>query len=289
MESATLQEINPALTDAEVKAKYRHSDFAGFIESFKWMVLQLQTPDHYALAARRLFQSLEAQRVRYAEVTLSAGVVLWRKQDFGAIYDAVTREAAQSNVEVWWVLDAIRQFGEEHAMQVARLAVERAQDKVVAFGIGGDEIAAATGSFAKVFEFARSHGLALVPHAGETTGAESVWQAVRLHANRIGHGIGAANDPALMRHLRDHDIPLEICISSNVATGAVKSLGEHPVRKLYDAGVPITLNTDDPGIFQTSLNEEYALAASAFGFTESEIRQVIRNGFHYGLRSTPRN
>lgn len=280
---ATLCELSPALTPEEVAARYRFADFAGFIESFKWAVGYLKDPAHFALATRRLLEELAAQAVTYAEITLSAGVMLLRKQDAAAIYEAVTAEAARSPVDVWWVVDAVRQFGPEAAMDVARFAVDRAGDRVVGFGIGGDEAAGPVEWFADVFAFARQHGLALAPHAGETTDAQSVWGAVQLGARRIGHGIRAVNDASLMAYLRDHDIPLEVCISSNVATGAVPSFADHPVRRLYDAGVPIVLNSDDPAMFGTTLTQEYEIAASHFGFSEQELRGLAGNSFRYAI------
>ena len=163
-------------------------------------------------------------------------------------------------MKVRWILDAVRQFGVEQALQVAELAAERVSHGVVAFGIGGSEERGPAEWFGEVFAFARTAGLRLVAHAGETTGPESVWAALEMGAERIGHGIAAARDPDLMRCLRERDIPLEICITSNLVTGVVKRLEDHPVRRLYDAGVPIVLNTDDPAMFACTLAGEYRLA-----------------------------
>ncbi|HUS08397.1 MAG TPA: hypothetical protein VMZ52_18985, partial [Bryobacteraceae bacterium] len=127
----------------------------------------------------------------------------------------------------------------------------------------------------------KRRGLALVPHAGETDGPESVWSCLRLGADRIGHGIRAADDPALLRYLAEQQIPLEICISSNVCTGAVAALADHPVRRIYDAGVPIILNTDDPAMFHTSLTREFELARDHFGFSLEELRSLAVNAFKY--------
>ena len=167
--------------------------------------------------------------------------------------------------------------------KVAELAAERVGEGVVAFGIGGDEERGPAEWFKEVFRFAQQAGLRLTAHAGETCGPESVWAALELGAERIGHGIRSIEDPVLVRHLRDHDIPLEISISSNVATGVVARIEDHPVRRLYDAGVPIVLNTDDPAMFRTTLTAEYELAARQFGFTEEELRGMAENGFRYAF------
>jgi aminodeoxyfutalosine deaminase len=284
VEPETLRELDPALTAEMVRERYRYENFAAFIQSYKWVIGHLRRPADYALIARRLLEKLAAQNVKYAEITISAGVVLWRHQEFAPIYDALCEEAARSPVEVRWVLDAIRQLGAEHAMQVAKLAAERVDSGVAAFGIGGDETLGPVEWFGGVFAFAREAGLHLTVHAGETVGPESVWGALRLGAERIGHGIRAAEDPALLVYLREKNIPLEICISSNVATGAVASLEEHPVRRIYDAGVPIVLGSDDPAMFHTTLEGEYELAAYAFGFTDAELRRIAENGFCYAFR-----
>jgi aminodeoxyfutalosine deaminase len=247
------------------------------------VVEHLRTPDDYALVTRRLLEQLRHENVTYAEITLAAGVVLWKKQKFAPIYDAVRRAAAESGITVFWNLDATRHFGAEHAMQVAELSAERVNDGVISYGIGGDEERGPAEWFFAVYEFARAHGLRLTAHAGETVGAHSVWGALRLGAERIGHGIRSADDPQLLRHLRDNNIPLEICISSNVATGAVRSLADHPVRRIYDAGVPIILNTDDPGVFRCTLNGEFDLAARQFGFSDAELRGIAENGFRYAF------
>lgn len=171
-------------------------------------------------------------------------------------------------------------------MRVAELAAEQVGNGVVSFGIGGDEERGPAEWFTDVYKFAKAGGLRLTAHAGETAGPESVWAALQLGAERIGHGIRAVDDPALMRHLGDQNIPLEISVSSNVATGVVDSFRTHPLRRLYDAGVPIILNTDDPGLFNTTLEREYDLAARELGFSETELAQIVGNGFRYAFASS---
>jgi len=159
--------------------------------------------------------------------------------------------------------------------------VERVHEGAVSFGLGGDEAGGPAAQFREVFAFARDHGMRLTCHAGETTGPESVWQALEIGAERIGHGIRAIEDAALVAHLAAQRIPLEISITSNVRTGAVSSYAEHPVRKLFDAGVPLILNTDDPALFDAHLVGEYEIAAQRFGFTGEELRLLARNSLDY--------
>ena len=279
VEPETLHELDPATPVEEYRALYRYADFDAFLKAFAVIGKRLRTPEDYGLITRRLLERLAAQNVQYAEIIVSAGVVLWKRQEFAPIFDAIGAAAAGSPVEVRWILDAIRQFGPEPAMQVAKLAAERVDRGVVAFGIGGSEARGPAEWFGEVFAFARGAGLHLTAHAGESMGPESVWAALHLGAERIGHGIAAVQDEALMRHLRDRDIPLEICITSNLVTGVVNRLDEHPVRRLFDAGVPIVLNTDDPAMFGCTLVGEYRLAVSQFGFTETELRGIAENGF----------
>ncbi len=287
VEPATLREIEPSLTEEEIERRYTFHDFAGFLECYKWATGFLRGPAEYANITRRFLAALASQNVRYAEVNLSVGVMLLRKLDVKAIYDAVQREAAlQSSVEVRWIFDAIRHYGAEPAMEVARLAAERAGAGVVAFGIGGDEQRGPAEWFADVFRFARESGLKLAPHAGETAGPESVWAALALGADRIGHGIRSIDDPKLVAHLRDRRIPLEVCITSNVRTGSVASLADHPVARLFGAGVPIVLNTDDPAMFGATLNGEFEIAARVFGFGAADLAAVARNGFDFAFSGT---
>jgi adenosine deaminase/aminodeoxyfutalosine deaminase len=283
VDAETLHELDPATPLEELRALYRYPDFNAFLKTFGAVVTRLARPEDYALVTRRLLERLAAQNVRYAEIIIAAGVVLWKKQEFGPVFDAIHDAARGSPVEVRWILDAVRQFGVEPAWDVARLAAARQDRGVVAIGIGGSEERGPAEWFKDVFAFAKSAGLHLTAHAGESGGPESVWEALVLGAERIGHGIAAVRDPELLRHLRDRDIPLEISITSNLVTGVVARLEDHPIRALYDAGVPIVLNTDDPAMFGCTLTDEYRLAARAFGFSERELRGIAENGFRYGF------
>ena len=210
-------------------------------------------------------------------------MILWKKQDLGAIFDALANEATRSPVPARWILDATRQWGPEAAAPVFDFAAEHIRDGVAGIGIGGFEAEGPALWFRDLYAKARDRGLRLTCHAGETTSAQSVWDALAIGAERIGHGIRAVHDAKLLAHLRDHSIPLEICITSNLRTGAVASLAEHPVRKLFDAGIPVILNTDDPVLFECTLESEYDLAAQAFGFTPAELGALAANSLKYAF------
>jgi adenosine deaminase/aminodeoxyfutalosine deaminase len=283
IEPETLREIDPSLTLGEIASATTYSDFDGFIQSYIWVNRKLRTPEHYAIAARRFFEQLASEGVVYAEVTLSVGMMLWKQQDFPAIYSALEREAARTKPEIRWILDAVRQFGTEAAKPVFDLAAERLGDGVVAIGIGGAEALGPAIWFQDLYREARDRGLRLTAHAGETVGPESIWAALAIGAERIGHGIRAIEDPTLIKHLCEKNIPIEVCITSNVRTGAVRSLEEHPVRKLFDAGVPVILNTDDPALFGCTLAGEFQLASEKFGFSEKELGKLIDNSYRYAF------
>ncbi|MCA2967218.1 MAG: adenosine deaminase family protein [Acidobacteriaceae bacterium] len=272
--------FTPDVPDSELAAKWDCCDFASFLESFKWTVSFLKKPEDYGRAARQLISALRRQGVQYAEITLSAGVVRWKKLDLEEVYAAVNREARRAPFPVYWIVDCIRQHGGGGAMPVARFAARHAADGVAAFGIGGDETSVPAEEFRGAVAAA---GVPFVPHAGEISNAENIWEMVRLGARRIGHGIRAVEDPALCAYLKEHDIPLEISLTSNVRTGAVPSLQAHPLRRLFDAGVPLVLGTDDPAIFGTTLVDEYLLAAE-LGFSRAELTQLAENSLRYGFQ-----
>jgi aminodeoxyfutalosine deaminase len=279
-----------SVTREELDARYSCKDFEGFIQSYIWVTSLLRRPDDYAFIARRLFEELRSQNVIYAEVTLSVGVMLWREQDPSAIFAAlrtVEEEAEKAGLRVQWVFDLVRQFGPVKAMDVARITVRHRDEGVVALGMGGDELAVAAEEFRGVYDYARSQGLHALVHAGEIGGPDEVRRAVEvLGAERIGHGIAAALDPDIMELLSERRIPLEVCPTSNLRTGALgrvsgnelAGLAEHPIADLYFAGVPVTLATDDPAMFETNLTQEYEAAEMA-GLEMKDLIRVNEQGF----------
>src|SRR5271166_1391214 len=268
---------------AEVEELYAYKDFKGFLSAFKDVTGHLRTPEDYELIAYRLMERLKAQNILHAEVIVSVGVCLWRKEDFAAIFEGMERGRQRGEkdfaLSLVWIFDAIRQFGAEKAQSVLDLAIQFRDRNVVAFGIGGDERAGPPEWFAGVYARAAEHGLHLTAHAGESAGPESIWGALNLKAERIGHGLSAAQDPELIEELAERQVPIEICMTSNLRTGCCAELAQHPVRLYFDQGLMLTLNSDDPAMFRTSVAAEYALVQETFGFSDEHLRELARNSF----------
>jgi len=260
----TLHELDPSTPLEELRALYRYADFEDFAQAFGAVGKRLRTPEDYALVVRRLLERLEAENVRYAEITLAAGVALWKGQEFGPIFDAIREAAGGSAVEVRWILDAVRQFSVEQAQQVAEMAAERMDRGVVAFGLGGSEERGPAERFTDVFAFARRAGLRLVAHAGESTGPESVWAAAETgrgahwprHRGGARRGINAASAraghpardlPTQQPHHRRGEEPRRAPVTAAVRCGRADHI-EH----------------GRPGHVRLHADGEYQLAARQF-------------------------
>jgi aminodeoxyfutalosine deaminase len=270
-------------TLAETEALYRYTDFPSFLMAFKDVSVHLRGPEDYEFATYRLMQQLKNEAVLHAEVYVAVGVCLYRKQDFAAIFEGLERGrirgARDFGVSLLWIFDATRHFGVDEAQRVFELAVRYKDRNVVGIGIGGDEQKAPAELFRSVYSYAADNGLRLTAHAGETGPAESVWGALNLRAERIGHGVTAAQDPDLIEELAYRQIPVEICLTSNLRTGVCKAIADHSAKSYFDQGLMITLNTDDPALFGTTLSREYQLAQETFGFTDEHLRELARNSF----------
>ncbi|MGH9405429.1 MAG: adenosine deaminase [Terriglobia bacterium] len=277
-----LGEATEAWIREREETSFCYRSCAEFLNAFKLLTLLLESPPDYALATTRLFEYLDAQNIRYAEITLAVGVILWKKQSVPEIFEAVARAAetfcSRSALRVNWIFDAIRHFGADHAREVLGWAKVYRDHGVVAFGIGGDEQRGPAGLFAGVYRGARDAGLHTTAHAGESAGPGSVRAAVELlQAERIGHGLAAAQDPPLMALLRERQVTVEVCLSSNAATGLIAGVRNHPLRRFLDFGIPVTLNTDDPALFATSLDREFEIARCVYGLSPDEIVGILKN------------
>ena len=273
-------DANP-LTVAQATRLYEYADFNGFLMAFKAVTQRLLTPEDFELITYRMIERLHEEGVVHAEVYVSVGVVHWRHQEFEPLFEGMERGRVRGErdfgVSILWIFDAVRHFGVEAAKQVFELAVRHKERNVIGIGIGGDEVRGPAQEFRDLYRYAADNGLRLTAHAGESAGPESIWAALNIGAERLGHILSAIRDPELIEILAQRQIPVEICLSSNLRTGCLPKLEQHPVRQLFDSGLLVTLNTDDPAMFHTSLSREYELAQDDFGFTDEHVRELARN------------
>jgi aminodeoxyfutalosine deaminase len=274
------QELDPA----ELSKLYEYTDFTGFLLCFRAITQHLQTPEDYELITYRLMEQLRKENVLHAEVYVAVGVCLYWGRNWDDIFEGLERGRQRGErdfgVSLYWIADAVRHFGPDACQKVVDRAAKLVDRNVVGIGIGGDERRAAPGLFREVYASAARHGLRLTCHAGETVGPESVWGALReLGAERIGHGLTSHQDPELMQHLRDAQVPVEVSVTSNVRTGCCESFKHHPIRQFYDEQLLVTLNTDDPALFGTTMAREYQVAQDVYGFTNDELKQLAMNSF----------
>lgn len=289
---ATLVELSSRhdatpMTQAEADALYQFTDFTGFIQAFKAVTRRLIGPEDYEFVAWRMMEALAAQGVVHAEVYISVGVVyLWRNHDpacFEPIFEGLERARARGErelgISVYWIFDAVRHFTVDEAERVFRKAAELrpAYPSIIGIGLGGDERVARSEPFRKLYAEAHRAGLRLTNHAGETTGPEAIWEALAIGTERIGHALSAIQDSALLQELKARRAPLELNPTSNVRTGVCPSFAEHPLRRYFDAGLLVTLNSDDPAFFGSDLANEYLLAHTEQGFSGDELRQLAAN------------
>jgi aminodeoxyfutalosine deaminase len=257
-------------------------DFAHFIEVYLAVVDLIRTPEDIRLLTYEIAREMsQVQLVRYAELTCTphtsvlAGIPIEAYTE--AVEDARVASERDFGIVYRWIYDIPGELGIAGADATLGYVLDHAPDALIALGLGGPEIGVPRAQFKPHFDAARAAGLHSIPHAGETTGPETVWDALReLGAERIGHGTSAAQDPELLKHLAATGIPLEVCPSSNVATRAVATLDEHPLRAFRDAGVVVTINSDDPPMFGTSLNREYEIAAELLGLDETGLADLAR-------------
>jgi aminodeoxyfutalosine deaminase len=252
-------------------------DFAHFIEVYLAVVDLIRTPEDVRLLTYEIAREMsEVQQVRYAELTCTPHTSVLTGVPIEAYTEAIedARVAAERDfgIVLRWIYDIPGELGLPGADATLGYALDHRPEALVGFGLGGPEVGVPRPQFKPHFDAARAAGLHCLPHAGETTGPETVWDALRvLGAERIGHGTSSAQDPALLEHLATTATPLEVCPSSNIATRAVATLEEHPLRAFVDAGVVITINSDDPPMFGTTLNREYAIAAELLDLDEAGL------------------
>ncbi|MET8200921.1 adenosine deaminase [Micromonospora taraxaci] len=273
----------PVPADPEALASYfEFRDFAHFVEVYLSVVDLIRDPEDVWILTHEVARELARQQVRYAELTITPYSHVRRgipaPAFCEAIEDARQRALADFGLELRWCFDIPGEAGLPAAEETLRIALDERPAGLVSFGLGGPEIGVPRPQFRPWFDQARAAGLRSVPHAGETTGPQTIWDALNeLGAERIGHGISAAQDPELLTYLAERQIGMEVCPTSNVRTRAVANLDEHPLRQLVDAGLLVTINSDDPPMFGTTLNDEYAVAARLLGADREGVAGLARN------------
>ncbi|WIM94771.1 adenosine deaminase [Actinoplanes oblitus] len=282
---------SPVPADPEALAKYfEFRDFAHFIEIYLSVVDLIRDAADVRLLTYEIGRELSRQQVRYAELTVTPYSSVRRGIPAPAFCEAIEDARAGArrdfDVDLAWCFDIPGEAGLPAAEETLRIALDERPDGLISFGLGGPEIGVPRPQFKPYFDKARAAGLHSVPHAGETTGPETIWDAIReLGAERIGHGIAAAQDERLMAHLAERQIPLEVCPTSNLRTRAVADLAEHPIGRLVAAGVPVSVNSDDPPMFGTTLEREYAVAADLLGLDRAGVADLARAAVRHSFLS----
>jgi len=277
----------------ELRRFYEFRDFAHFIEVYLAVVDLIRNEEDVRLLTYEVAREMaEGQQIRYAELTctpftsVAVGVPIEAYTE--AIEDARVAAERDFGLVLRWIYDIPGESGLPAADATLDYALNHRVDALIGFGLGGPEVGVPRPQFQPHFDAARAAGLRSVPHAGETTGPETVWHALQLlGAERIGHGTTAVEDPTLVAHLAETGIPLEVCPSSNIATRAVSAIEEHPIVAFRDAGVTVTVNSDDPPMFGTSLNREYEIAADLLGLDEAGVAELARTAVRASFAEEP--
>ena len=279
----------------QAEALYHFTDFSEFLEAFKVVTRLLSGPEDYELAAWRMMQQLAAQGVVHAEVYISVGVVyLWRNHDphcfepiFAGLERARERGQRELGISLYWIFDAVRHFTVAEAERVFLKAAELRPkySSIIGIGLGGDERQTGSEPFRDLYAGAKAAGLRLTNHAGETTGPEAIWEALSVGSERIGHALSAIADPTLMTELGARQTPLELNPTSNVRTNVCSSFAAHPLRQYFDAGLLVTLNSDDPAFFGSDIANEFLLAHTQQRFSKAELRHLASNSIRASFLS----
>jgi adenosine deaminase/aminodeoxyfutalosine deaminase len=289
IQSATLLELSrrhdaEPLTSEAAKRLYIYENFSGFMDSFKAVSARLKGPADYELITYDMIRELAAQGVVHAEVYISFGIIYyWKNAEVEPYVEAIERGRVRGEKDfgttIYWLIDAVRHFGADEATKVFRKAAElrKLYPSIVGIGIGGDEARGGAELFRESYAEAKATGLRLTAHAGETLGPESIWAAINIGAERVGHALSAQDDTELLDVLAEKQIPLELNVTSNIRTGCCKDLDKHPVRKYFESGLMVTINSDDPPMFGSNLLEEYVLVQERFEFSLEQMRELAAN------------
>jgi len=298
MRAETLQKLSrknhidlPVHDLEEIRRWTVFSGFPDFNEKYILISRSIQSEEDIYLIAREFLENQAAQNIRYSEVTYTAythvkqaGIPISNQID--ALEEASMWGRQNMGTYMRFIIDIAREISSEEGVLVAEAAVRNMDKGVVALGLGGNEVGNPPSKFSKAFAVAHEAKLPCILHAGETAGPESIWDALETgNSLRIGHGIRCLEDPLLVKELRRRQIPLEVCPTSNVCLGIVSDLESHPLPVLMQQDLYVTINSDDPALFSTCLNEEYRKIMNCFGYSKKEIRQLVKNGIQASFLS----
>jgi adenosine deaminase len=272
---------DPSLPDvAALARRFEYKNFAQFVEAWSWKNQFLREYEDFSHIAELTARDMANQNIRYAEMFFSPSLFVRHGLEVQELTRAVRIGLSSVlEIEISLIADLVRDYGPESEMTTLKKLNEVKSDGVIGIGIGGSEHEFPPEPFTSLYEEARRMGFRTNAHAGEAAGTQSIWSAIRhLHVDRIGHGTRAHEDPELLDYLGDHEIPLELCPVSNVRTGVVSSIAKHPIRDYFQRGLIVSVNTDDPKMFNTSLDEEYELLEQECGFTKQEICRLMLLG-----------
>jgi adenosine deaminase len=275
--------VLPASDEAGLAKLYKFKNFDQFLETYMFITGCLRTADDYRLIAYEYGRECARQNIRYAEVTFTIFTnttltgLSWQ-EILGGLNAGRQQAQSEYGIRWQWVFDIVRNLPDTQE-EVLNIALAARHMGVIALGLGGLEAGFPPELFTDTFNRAYQQQLHRVPHAGEISGPESIWSAINLlHADRIGHGVRSIEDPLLVKYLRMKALPLEICPSSNIRLQVYPDYAHHPLRKLWDAGLMVTVASDDPAMFGIDLNHEYQLLVDDFRFSREELEQVSLNG-----------
>jgi len=275
---------------AALRQRLSYRDFPAFIETWIWKNSFLREYDDFSFIAEAMAGELARQNIRYAEVFFSPSRFAYVGLEPQRLADAIRRGLDQvAATEVWLIADLVRDHGPESAARTLRKVMEIKDCGVIGIGMGGSEHLCPPEPFAPVYADARRHGFHTTVHAGEAAGGQSVRGAVEaLAVDRVGHATRAEEDPAVLDLLAEKQIAIELCPLSNLATGVIADIADHPVRRYWDRGLAVTINTDDPGMFHNTLVDEYMALHETFGFTPAEIQGLVLNALDAAWQSGPK-
>lgn len=270
-------------TLATVERLFSIHSFTQFLATYSCLGHFIRDTSDLRRLINGVLHQLKAQHIVYAEITVSPWRYIERGISLPEIQTCLEEAANYPGIQIQWIVDVLRDIGKEGALRLLQQILALQCERIVGITLGGSEHLFPPEDFRDVYALARDHGLRLTIHAGEARGPQSIWDAIHvLHVERIGHGVRAIEDPTLVQYLKTHRIPLEICPTSNIHTGLYPSYQAHPVNMLFEAGIPITINTDDPTFFETTLNDEY-LHLYASGTRKQDIYEMLKNGFLYAF------